>query len=148
LYKITAELLVHTPMQFKPLNTLNFPSGDKFLVSAFATSRSVVSRVGEEECADSDDDIHHNAQYAFQVVGLAVAKKGANYEHSKHKSNSVEDGKVVVHVNVQTPANQNDEGCVEQRSLDGRAHNVCHGHVDLVVVGFIDGEEMFWNTSQ
>lgn len=108
-----------------------------------ATLRRAMHGIREEESADGNDDVNHDAETPLQVVGLAITKEGTNYEYSENEGDSVEDSKVVVHVwNTQTPADQHDQRSVEQCSLNGCTHNVGHGHVDLVVVGFIDSKEV------
>lgn len=110
-------------------------------------SSAAVSRVREEESTDCDDDVYHDAQHALQVVGFTVAQERAHHEYGEDQRNGVEDDKVVVHVlNVQAPADKNNERCVEQSGLDRRTHDVSHCHVDLVVVCFVNSEQMFWVT--
>lgn len=108
-----------------------------------ATRGRAVHRVGEEESADGNDDVDHHTETPLEIVGLAIAKEGADHEDSKNEGNGVEDGEVVVHVwNAETPANKDDKRSVEQCCLNGSAHDVGHGHVDLVIVGFVDSKEM------
>ena len=106
-------------------------------------------RVREEESADGNNNVHHDAETTLQVVRLAVTKEGADHKNGKHEGNSVEDGEVVVHVwNHKAPADEDDERGVEQCSLNRCTHDVSHGHIDLVVVGFVDGEEMLYQNCQ
>lgn len=107
------------------------------------TSSAVASRVGKEECAHGNDDVCHHAKDTLEVVGLAIAQEGSDDQHGENESNRVEDGEGVGHVDADAPANQDSEWGVEKRSLDRSAHDVGQSHVDLVVVGLVDSQEMF-----
>ena len=59
-----------------------------------------MARVRKEEGADGDDDIHHDTQYALQIIRLAIAEEGANYEHCKNKGDGIKYGEIVIHVDM------------------------------------------------
>lgn len=106
---------------------------------------TMTCRVGEIECANGNDDVGHDTQRTLEIVGLLVTEEGAHGQDCKDQSNGVKDGKVVVHVNTNSPANQDHERGVEQGGLNRGTEDMGKCHVDLVVVGFIDGEEMLGN---
>ena len=114
----------------------------------------MVRRVGEVERADCDDNVRHHAKHTLKVVGTPITQERAHRQNGKNQSDRVEDGEVVVHADTDTPANQYYERCVEQGSLDRRTQNMSESHVDLVVVGFVDSEQMFgdllnkWNQNK
>lgn len=107
-----------------------------------ASRCTVFCRVREVEGANGNNDVDHYTQYTLQVVRLSVTEERADGQNGQNQSNGVEDGKVVVHGHTNTPADQDNERCVEQSCLDRGTENVSQRHVDLVVVGFIDSEEV------
>jgi microcompartment protein CcmK/EutM len=47
-------------------------------------------------------------------------------------------------MDANAPPNKHDERCIEEGSLDRGTHDVGESHVDLVVVGFVDGQKVLY----
>ena len=99
-------------------------------------------RVRVVERRDGDDNVDKDAEGALKVVRLAVPNKVADDEDGEDKHHGIEDFEVEVHVLAEAPADEDDEGGVEQGGLDGGAEDMGDGKIHLVVPSFVDGGQV------
>jgi hypothetical protein len=100
-------------------------------------------RIWIEERSNCDDHVHKHAQHAFEVIGLAVAEEIADDEDGQDEYDGIENLEVEVHAVAEAPTYDDDEGRVEERSLDRCAEDVGQREVHLIVPGFIYGGDVF-----
>jgi hypothetical protein len=66
----------------------------------------------------------YHEQGTFEIIRLAVAEEVPNHDDRQDQEHDHEDLKVEIHVFAHDPADDDDQGRIEERSLDGRANAV------------------------
>lgn len=81
----------------------------------------------------SNNHIDKHAKSAFHVIGFTITQEVAHDEDRKDEQDHHEDLKVEVHFFTQSPANQDNQRCIEEGRLNGRSETVEESKVDLVI---------------
>ena len=101
------------------------------------TSRDLWVRI--EPRRNRNNDIDHDQQRALQVITLPVTQELPDDQNGQNEQSDHEDLKVEVHIRLaEGPADEHDEGCVEEGRLNGGSKAVVEGEVHLPVPGFVD----------
>jgi hypothetical protein len=103
------------------------------------TLTTAMLRIRVEECTNSNDNVYQDAKDTFKIVRLSISQERPDNQNSEDEGHRVENLKVHVHVDAQSPADDDDKGSVEQSGLDTGAEDVGEGEVHLVVPGFVNG---------
>lgn len=71
-----------------------------------------------------DGDVKNNEQEALEVVTLLILEEPSDGQDGKDQHDEVEDVEVEIHGLVQSPADNNGQGSVEEGSLKSGAEDV------------------------